>query len=52
VSFVNEFWLLEGRSLHTLEITANDPAAENMNAVVRRAAGDSMEEIDRVIRER
>jgi hypothetical protein len=30
---------------------ANDPTAENMNAVVRRAAGDSMEEIDRVIRE-
>ena len=30
---------------------ANDPAAENLNAVVRRVAGDSMEEIDRVIRE-
>ena len=29
---------------------ANGPAAENMNAVVQRAAGDSMEEIDRVIR--
>ena len=29
---------------------ANDPAAENLNAVVRRVAGDSMEEIDRVIR--
>jgi hypothetical protein len=30
---------------------ANDPAAENLNAVVQRVAGDSMEEIDRVIRE-
>jgi hypothetical protein len=30
---------------------ANDPAAENLNAVVRRVAGDSMKEIDRVIRE-
>ena len=30
---------------------ANDTAAENLNAVVRRVAGDSMEEIDRVIRE-
>jgi hypothetical protein len=29
---------------------ANEPAAENLNAVVRRVAGDSMEEIDRVIR--
>src|SRR5665811_2577948 len=29
----------------------NDPAAENLNALIRRAAGDSMEEIDRVIRE-
>jgi hypothetical protein len=29
---------------------ANDPAAENLNAVIRRVAGDSMEEIDRVIR--
>ena len=29
---------------------ANGPAAENLNAVVRRVAGDSMEEIDRVIR--
>ena len=30
---------------------ANDPAAENLNALIRRVAGDSMEEIDRVIRE-
>jgi hypothetical protein len=29
---------------------ANGPPAENLNAVVRRVAGDSMEEIDRVIR--
>src|SRR5450756_2435180 len=29
----------------------NDPAAENLNALIQRAAGDSMEEIDRVIRE-
>jgi hypothetical protein len=34
------------------EVTAADgPAAENLNALIRRAAGDSMEEIDRVIRE-
>jgi hypothetical protein len=30
---------------------SNGPAAENLNALIRRAAGDSMEEIDRVIRE-
>ena len=30
--------------------SANAPAAEDLNAVVRRVAGDSMEEIDRVIR--
>jgi hypothetical protein len=30
--------------------TANDPAVENLNGVVRRVAGNSMEEIDRVIR--
>jgi hypothetical protein len=30
--------------------SANGPAAEDLNAVVRRVAGDSMEEIDRVIR--
>ena len=30
---------------------ANDPAAENPNALIQRVAGDSMEEIDRVIRE-
>src|SRR5471032_2997346 len=29
----------------------NDPAAENLNALIQRTAGDSMEEIDRVIRE-
>ena len=29
----------------------NDPATENLNALIQRAAGDSMEEIDRVIRE-
>jgi hypothetical protein len=29
---------------------ANGPDAEDLNAVVRRAAGDSMEEIDQVIR--
>ena len=29
----------------------NDPAAENLNALIQRVAGDSMEEIDRVIRE-
>ena len=29
---------------------ANSPAAEDLNAVVRRVAGDFMEEIDRVIR--
>ena len=31
--------------------STNGPAAEDLNAVVRRVAGDSMEEIDRVIRE-
>jgi len=31
--------------------SSNGPAAENLNALIRRAAGDSMEEIDRVIRE-
>ena len=30
---------------------ANCPAAENLNVLIRRVAGDSMEEIDRVIRE-
>jgi len=30
---------------------ANDSSAENLNALIRRVAGDSMEEIDRVIRE-
>ena len=30
---------------------ANSPAAENLNALIQRVAGDSMEEIDRVIRE-
>jgi len=30
---------------------AADPAAENLNALIRRVAGASMEEIDRVIRE-
>src|SRR5476651_717560 len=30
---------------------ANGPPAENLNAVVRRVAGNSMDEIDRVIRE-
>jgi hypothetical protein len=30
---------------------SNGPAAENLNALIRRAAGDSMEEIDGVIRE-
>jgi hypothetical protein len=30
--------------------TEAGPAAEDLDAVVRRAAGDSMEEIDRVIR--
>ena len=30
---------------------SNGPAAENLDALIRRAAGDSMEEIDRVIRE-
>jgi len=30
---------------------ANGPAAENLNALIQRTAGDSMEEIDRVIRE-
>jgi hypothetical protein len=30
---------------------ANDPAAENPNALIQRVAADSMEEIDRVIRE-
>jgi translation elongation factor EF-1beta len=29
----------------------NDPAAEGLNALIGRVAGDSMEEIDRVIRE-
>jgi Zn-dependent oligopeptidase len=29
----------------------NSPAAENLNALIQRVAGDSMEEIDRVIRE-
>src|ERR1035437_3674406 len=28
---------------------ANDPAAENLNALIRRVAGASIEEIDRVI---
>ena len=31
--------------------SANGTAAEDLNAVVRRVAGDSMDEIDRVIRE-
>ena len=35
---------------HSEVDAANDPAAENLNAVVQRVAGDSMEEIDRVIR--
>jgi hypothetical protein len=35
---------------HSEVDAANDTAAENLNAVVRRVAGDSMEEIDRVIR--
>src|SRR5450631_1686429 len=30
--------------------SANGPPAENLNALIRRVAGDSMEEIDRVIR--
>src|SRR5450756_2702625 len=30
---------------------ANDPAAENLNELIRRVAGASLEEIDRVIRE-
>ena len=30
---------------------ANGPPAENMNALIQRVAGDSMDEIDRVIRE-
>jgi hypothetical protein len=30
---------------------ANDPAAGNLNALIQRVAGESMEEIDRVIRE-
>lgn len=30
---------------------ANDPAAENLHALIRRVAGSSMEEIDRVILE-
>ena len=30
---------------------ATDPAAENLNALIRRVAGASMEEIDRVILE-
>ena len=29
---------------------ANGPAAEDLNGVVRRVAGDSIEEIDRIIR--
>ena len=29
----------------------NDPAVESLNALIRRVASDSMEEIDRVIRE-
>ena len=31
--------------------TGVDPAADNLNALVRRVAGDSMEEIERVILE-
>ena len=30
---------------------ANGPAAENLNTLIQRVAGDSMEEIDRVIRD-
>jgi hypothetical protein len=30
---------------------ANGPPAENLNALIQRVAGDSMDEIDRVIRE-
>src|SRR5450631_4473775 len=30
---------------------ANGPPAENLNALIKRVAGDSMDEIDRVIRE-
>src|ERR1019366_5011020 len=36
---------------HSEVDAANDPAAETLNALIRRVAGDSMEEIDRVIRE-
>jgi hypothetical protein len=31
--------------------SANDPVTENLNALIQRAAGESMDEIDRVIRE-
>jgi len=31
--------------------SANNPVAENLNALIQRAAGESMDEIDRVIRE-
>ena len=48
-----EFVRRDGSFLHSRRsevAAANDPATENLNTVVRRVAGDSMEEIDRVIR--
>jgi hypothetical protein len=51
---IREFALRDASFLHRQRSevdAANDPAAENLNALIRRVAGDSMEEIDRVIRE-
>jgi hypothetical protein len=51
---IREFFRRDASFLHRQRSevdAANDPAAENMNALIRRVAGDSMEEIDRVIRE-
>ena len=51
---IREFFRRDASFLHRQRSevdAANDPAAENLNALTRRVAGDSMEEIDRVIRE-
>src|SRR5665811_509266 len=51
---IREFFRRDASFLHRQRSevdAANDPAAENLNALIRRVVGDSMEEIDRVIRE-
>ena len=51
---IREFVRRDVSSLHQQQSEAdpaNDPAAENLNELIRRVAGASMEEIDRVILE-